>query len=264
MTTIIKSEFDLLGLSNDAILPGLSVDCVVLGFHEGALKVLLNKLSVNEKWMLPGGFIRSDEDIDDAAYRILNLRTGLEDIYLRQFYTFGKKDRTSKEEDSKILSIMDPEKDIDNHWFTKRFATVGYYAFVKYDEYEVKATLHDDEVEWVDIKKVPRLYADHNKIINKALETIRMLIGYVPIGYELLPEKFTMPELRIIYETIIGKELDRRNFQRKMLSAGYINRLNETRKSGAHKAPRLYSFDKMKYDIADEFGLQLMSWNIQE
>ena len=154
--------------------------------------------------------------------------------------------------------------DENSHWFNQRFLTIAYYALVKFEEYNVQSNALDEEVEWFDLKQVPRLYGDHNKIINKAIETIRTQIGYIPIGFELLPRKFTMPELRIIYETIIGKELDRRNFQRKILSIGYINRLNETRKNGAHKAPQLYSFDKEKYEIANEYGLQIMSWNLQD
>lgn len=262
--TTNKTEFDDLGVSQETIHPGVTIDCVILGFHEGSLKVLLNKLSTLDKWMLPGGFLRTNENLDDAADRILRMRTNLDDIYLRQFHTFGNISRTSKEEDLKILELMDPTRADSNHWFLNRFLTIGYYALVKTAECDLQPLLGEDKAQWFDVNKVPRLYADHNRIINKAIENIRMEINYIPVGYELLPEKFTMPELRIIYETILGKELDRRNFQRKMLSMGYIIRLNETRKSGAHKAPRLYSFDKKKYDVANEFGLQIMSWNMQE
>lgn len=250
-------------IEGKTFMPGISVDCVILSFHKGSIKVLLNKAHPNIRWALPGGFIKKTESADEAALRILNLRTSIEDVYLKQFHLFGDTDRIDLEENAKFSKSLGLNEE-NQKWFNQRFVTVAYYALVKFESYEVISKAIDEEVEWFDLKNIPRLYSDHNKIINKAIETIRMQIGYIPIGFELLPEKFTMPELRTIYETIVGKELDRRNFQRKILSIGYINRLNETRKSGPHKAPQLYSFDKEKYEQASEYGLQIMSWNLHD
>ena len=250
-------------LEGNTFMPNVSVDCVILSFYEGNIKVLLNKAHPDIKWALPGGFIKKTESVDDAARRILKFRTSIDDVFLKQFHFFGETNRIDLEENMKFSSALGLN-DENQHWFNQRFLTIGYYALVKYEEYNLQSYALDEEIEWFDLKQVPRLYGDHNKIINKAIETIRTQLGYIPIGFELLPKKFTMPELRVIYETIIGKELDRRNFQRKILSIGYIKRLNETRKNGAHKAPQLYSFDKEKYEIASEYGLQIMSWNLQD
>lgn len=252
-----------MGVSKDVYMPGFSVDCVILSFHEGCIKVLLNKFHPGSMWMLPGGFVRRDEDVDSTALNILNLRTGIDDVYLKQFHIFGDANRTDLKKNVEWAKQLGLDED-KQQWFNQRFITTAYFALVKFDQYAIGSKTVEEDSKWFDLRDVPRLYGDHNRILNKAIETIRMQIGYIPIGYELLPEKFTMPELRLIYETIVGKELDRRNFQRKILSIGYIKRLNETRKNGAHKAPQLYSFDKEKYELAGEYGLQIMSWNLHD
>lgn len=253
------STAEVLAQANDTFLDSVSVDCVILAFHQGSLKVLLNKFKISDKWMLPGGFVHLDEDVDDAANRILKFRVGAGELYLKQFHLFGNCGRTRKEESLKMLNSwgIAPE---DGHWFLKRFVSMGYYALVEYGKVSVNIDETVEDVAWYDLDKLPELYADHSAIVEKAISTIRIQIGIVPIGYELLPEKFTMPELRLIYEAILGYELDRRNFQRKMLSVGLINRLNEKRKNGAHKAPYLYSFNKEKYEEANLGGVHLMPW----
>ncbi|PXV68825.1 NUDIX domain-containing protein [Dysgonomonas alginatilytica] len=250
---------EVLAQANDTFLDSVSVDCVILAFHQGSLKVLLNKFKISDKWMLPGGFVHIDENVDDAANRILKFRVGIADLYLKQFHLFGNCDRTRKEESLKMLDSwgITPE---NGHWFLKRFVSMGYYALVEYSKASISIDESVEEVGWYDLDKLPELYADHGAIVEKAINTIRIQIGIVPIGYELLPEKFTMPELRLIYEAILGYELDRRNFQRKMLSVGLINRLDEKRKNGAHKAPYLYSFNREKYEEASLGGVHLMPW----
>lgn len=248
-----------LSLMGNSYHPGFSVDCVIIGFNEGTLKLLLNKFNADSKWGLPGGFVYKDEHVDEAAYRLLLTRTGLKDVFLKQFYLFGNADRIRPGEHQKEL-ISRNITEHDAKWFLNRFITVGYYALVQYDKVCPYTDLEDEQIAWFDLAQIPDLKIDHNLIVNKALETIRFQIGYIPIGYELLPDKFTMPELRTIYEAIIGQSLDRRNFQRKMLSIGLIRCLNETRPSGAHKSPLLYEFDKEKYDEALESGIQLMDW----
>lgn len=234
----------------DRFISDIAVDCLIFGFDSGCLKLLLCKDKEEEKWVVPASFISIDEDVDAAAMRILNHRTGLKDSYIKQFCFFGEKDRTnSTGEFGKMLVCPD------------RFVSLSYYALIKYK----KAKVYCEDCEhigWFNVHDLPEIYPTYRRIIDKALFTLRQQVGFLPLGYELLPEKFTMPELRTIYEAVLGREIDRRNFQRKMLSIGYIKALHETRKAGAHKSPNLYSFDKVKYKEAEEKGLQIMSNNL--
>jgi len=238
---------------------GLSVDCVVIGFFKGGLRVLLNKFNTYHKWMLPGGFVYKDESVDDAILRHLRNRTGLKDVYVKQFHTFGDSGRTNIEEHREILRGKNISEE-SAPWFFERFVSTAYYALVEYSKVEIYSDPEDEIVGWFKIDELPELYGDHREIIKRGLESIYYQVGFIPIGYELLPDKFTMPELRQVYESILGKELDRRNFQRKMLSIGLFEKLDETRKSGAHKAPNLYTFNKAKYEAALKEGLQLLDW----
>lgn len=240
--------------NGDIFHPGISVDCVVFGFHEGKLKILLNKYHNYELPMLPGGFVLKDENVDAAAYRTLQTRTGLNNIYLRQFYLFGDCDRVNKAQNEDILKRLGDNTNNEQHWFLNRFISVGYYAFVEYS----KVKLHVTEIEetaWFNYDDIPLLYVDHNKIISKAISVIRSQIGSIPIGYELLPCKFTMTELRIIYETILGEKLDRRNFQRKILSTGLLHKLDEVSRKKGVKDTSLFSFDDEKYNTMLTKGL---------
>lgn len=237
----------LLKTDSKKFQPGISVDCVIIGFHEGTLKVLLNRFREYHKWMLPGGFIRIRENVDDSAYRILSSRTGLKDIYLKQFHFFGDVNRTKLNENEELLKLQGyTTEEIEGHWLMQRFVSAGYYALVEYSKVKV-STSPEEDIEWFDIQNLPELYSDHQHIIDTAIVSIRKQINYAPIGYELLPEKFTLTELRLIYETILDKKLDRRNFQRKILSLGYIRKLDETQKRLGFKETSMYSFDKNKY-----------------
>jgi hypothetical protein len=244
-------------LKAEDFLPGVSVDSVIFGFREGSLYVLLNRFENHAQWMLPGGFVRRNEDVDAAAYRVLKLRTGLNNVYLQQFYLFGDKDRTKIKEQKKLLQennvdFTDGEKKL--HWMLKRYVSVGYYAFVEYGKVSINSKF-DGEVKWFEISQIPPLYSDHNAIINKAISTIRIYIGYIPVCYELLPEKFTMSELRGVYEAILGKYLDRRNFQRKILSLGILDELEEKTKRFGVKTTTLFSFNDKKLNVALNSGL---------
>jgi len=246
---------NLLSVTADSIHPGLSIDCIIFGFHEGTIKVLLNKFSDYTMWMLPGGFIHKDENVDDAAYRILKTRTGLKNVYLQQFHLFGNSQRTNLNENDDILSRYG-YKDVEErakHWLMQRYVSMGYYALVEYSKVKIESS-QDEETEWFDLNEIPRLYSDHSSMIEKALSTIRMHLSTLPIGYELLPEKFTMTDLRTIYETILKKKLDRRNFQRKILSTGLIIKLEEVSKRFGIKTSTLFAFDKEKYNSALKNG----------
>ena len=226
-------------------LPHISIDCVVFGFHEGQMKVLILKIKNGDEWYLPGGFLLKEEPIDHAANRILKERTSLDKIFLQQFRVFGEPDR-SKEHFDMYKDMLPGEA----NWFTNRFLTIGYYALVDF----LDANPTPDELSatctWCDLNEVPPLRLDHTQILNAALDTLRQHLNYQPIGYNLMPKEFTMPELQKLYETILDKKLDRRNFQRRMLGFGILNRADEPRKGGAHKAPFLYSFNTEKYKAA--------------
>lgn len=239
---------------NTKFQPGLSIDCVIFGFHDNQLKVLLIKVHHNKKWSLPGGFVPIDQDIDNAATSILNQRTGVEGIFLRQFATFGRTKRNQNHFNKEALANLNITEE-QGKWFTQRFITVGYYALVDFLQTLPNSISTHEIVEWIDHKEVPELILDHREILDKALESLRTELNLMPIGYNLLPEKFTIPELQKLYETILDKKLDRRNFLRKITNIGILTKLDEKKSNVAHKAPNLYSFDKEKYDEVLKNGL---------
>ncbi|MCU0356321.1 MAG: NUDIX domain-containing protein [Cyclobacteriaceae bacterium] len=242
-TEVFTSLDDFYQRGDQVYLPHLSVDCAIFGFHENQLRVLLLKWK-GGKWCLPGGFIKHKESVDTAAHRILQERTGLTDLYLKQFYVFGDPKR-------------EKEKKNSPHWIGKRFISIGYYALVEFSKVQPHPDVFSEACEWFDIDEVPGLIYDHKAIMMKALEALRFDLNDHPVGLNLLPKKFTMPELQRLYETILGESIDRRNFQKHMLSMDILIRLEERKTGGAHKAPYLYQFDKRKYMLALRQGLKL-------
>lgn len=221
----------------------LSVDCVIFGFHDNALKVLLLKYHELDLWSVPGGFIFEDEHLDDAANRILYERTHLEDVYLEQFYAFGDKKRTEKNPHRKLLE----NKGISvnrNHWIYKRFITIGYFALIDYTLSHTFPDSFNEVCEWFDVNNLPDMAFDHKEIIEKGLDHLRKNLDYKIVGSNLLPEKFTMKDLQNLYETILDEEFRRNNFQRKMLSLNILERHEKLFDGSANKAPFLYSFLK--------------------
>jgi ADP-ribose pyrophosphatase YjhB (NUDIX family) len=224
-------------------LAELSVDCVVFGFHDNQLKILLLRTKGNSNWSLPGGWIYKTEDVEQAAYRILQERTGLDSIFLQQFHAFGANNRYNGKEIMSRIGIP-PEY----NFLPERAVSIGYYALVEYSLVNPKADdPFTEECRWWDLAEIPELLFDHNQIAHTALKTLRRQFDYQPIGFNLLPEKFTLIELQKLHETILGRSLDRGNFQKKMLSYGFLERLEERKTGGAHKAPYLYRFDEEKY-----------------
>ncbi|MHA8106550.1 NUDIX hydrolase [Aquirufa sp. 5-AUSEE-100C1] len=226
-------------------LPGISVDCVIFGFHENSLKVLLLKFKRTPVWALAGGFVGPEEDVDQAAQRILAERTGLSDIYLEQFYTFGDLARNYR--------AVDEHRDVNNamggsplkmDWVDQRFITIGYYALVDYSKVVVNPGGVSDASEWMDVSALPKLFLDHNRIVLKALESLRRNLDEKLVAFELLGDTFTMSDLQMVYETILGKRLVRTNFQRKILSLEILERIEKKYTGGAHKAPYLYRLKK--------------------
>ena len=208
------------------VIRQLSVDCVIFGFHNQQLKVLLLKIRHLALWALPGGYVFQHEGIEQAASRVLEERTGLKDIYLEQFRTFGEASRSTREVVRKILETdgLDPEA---YAWMQERFVTVGYYALVDFSEVKPMPDPISEACEWVDINRLPALAFDHEEIVKKALETLQLMLDHRLVGFNLLPDMFTMNELQSLYETISGLAFRRNNFQRKMLALGILERLEK-------------------------------------
>ncbi|QHS62383.1 NUDIX hydrolase [Chitinophaga agri] len=225
-------------------LSHISIDCVVFGFDNGTIKVLLVRMKGKRHWMLPGGFVENHEDIDDAAIRILTARTGADKVYLQQFATFGKKDR------SQAFFKQSPAL-----WHAQRFISIGYFAMVDFNQVIPVADDISDKCEWLPLQELPALAMDHSTILSKALKTLQTQVNYQPIGLNLLPQEFTLPELQKLYESILGRTLNRGNFYRKIMALDILEKLDEPRKGGAHKAPNLYSFNVKKYNEAFENGI---------
>lgn len=244
------SEQEFIERGHHYFLRHISIDCVIFGFHENQLKVLLLKWTDLQQWCLPGGFIYKDEHVDESARRILKERTGLNDIFLKQFHVFGDPNRErTKGKNAPLNATKDS-------WLMERFVTIGYWALVEFSKVKPMPDDLSDDCRWWEVDKAPKLVLDHNQIIDKALESLRLNLNDYPIGNTLLAEKFTMPELQQVYETILGKKLDRRNFQKKMIALDILQRLNERKQGGAHKAPYLYKFNKKKYQQAMKQGLK--------
>jgi 8-oxo-dGTP diphosphatase len=230
----------------DILMPGLSVDNVIFGFHDNQLKVLLLECMNHHDWMLPGGFVLKTESTDTAADRVLFDRTGMKNVYLQQFHVFGDPSRSRDSLISSAIKSMELPFETDN-WFKQRFVTIGYYALVEFEKVVPVPDSISASCAWHNIDKLPRLIFDHKDIIAHALTSMRHHLNYQPIGYNLLPTEFTMKNLQSIYETILNRKLDRSNFNRKMLAAGILDKKEKLFAGGAHKAPFLYSFKKKEY-----------------
>lgn len=228
----------------------LSIDCVIFGYHDKALKVLAPTLGFNGNFCaVPGGFVHQDEDIDDAANRILQQRTGITEIYLEQFHVFGRATRNSLIFMDLLLEL-NPELDTaglnrkEYEWFTKRFVSIGYYALVDIKKVIPQKIDIDKSIEWYNVKELPELIIDHNEIVEKALLALRQHFDEKLTAFNLLPETFTMKDLQELYETVFDKPLARNNFQKKMLDMNVLERLEKKFTGAANKAPFLYRFKR--------------------
>ncbi len=239
---------DLMKIAHELYLPQLSIDCVIFGFHDNQLKVLLLQWKDSNRWCLPGGFILKQEHIEESAVRILRDRTGLRNIYLKQFYAFGDPNRARGKHAFKTSQTPD--------WLMQRFVTIGYWSLVEFSKVVPVPDEFSKVCTWCEINKVPTLILDHSEILERARQSLRLDLNDYPVGKDLLPKKFTMPELQRLYETILGKTLDRRNFQKKVLALGILERQKERKQGGTHKAPFLYCFDIKKYKKALNEGLK--------
>lgn len=237
----------------DNLLGHISLDCVVFGFHANQLKVLLVHMKYSGQWALPGGFVQSKESLETAAKRALQERTGLSNIFLKQFRVFSDPNRSSL--NPAVKDLQESEGDENLSWFNQRFISVGFYALVEFSKVDPKADIFSDKCEWKSLDEIGELMMDHNLILKNALKMLRVQLNFQPIGFNLMPALFTMPELQKLYETILGKKLDRRNFQRKILSYKILNKRGERKEGQANKAPFLYEFNLENYKQALENGL---------
>lgn len=216
----------------------VAADCIIFGFDGRQLKVLLVKRSFEPylgKWSLMGGFVAKDESVDEAATRILEKLTGLQNIYMEQLHCFGDVNRDSA---SRVVSI-------------------SYFALINIADYTEQLSA-EYEARWYPLHEMPELIFDHNKMVMVAKERLKQKVANHPIGFKLLPEKFTLPQLQNLYEAIYESQLDRRNFSRKMLSLGILNKLNEKEKHSSKKGAFLYIFDKAKYDKLEYEGMKFI------
>jgi 8-oxo-dGTP diphosphatase len=228
-------------LSPSEYIPNVAFDSVVLGFSKGKLKILLMEYHATGWFALPGGFLARNENLEDAVKRGLLERTGLQDIYLEQFHTFGSIDRFKPEVMKRIFEANNHPIDWD-HWLLDRFLSIGYYALIDHEKVTLQPDAISDSIGWYDIESLPELILDHGKIVQKALQTLRENLDRKLIGGNLLPDRFTMNELQAVYEAILGEKLRRTSFQRKMLSMDILDRHEKLFTGKSHKAPYLYSF----------------------
>lgn len=213
----------------------IAVDCIILGFDGKDLKALLVKRAMQPRfgnWSLMGGFVKKNESLNSAAFRVLEVLTGIKNIYLEQLYAFGTVNR-------------DPGG---------RVVSVAYFALIKIDDY-TPALMKEHNAKWFDTRHIPSMIFDHKKMISLAKERLRQKVANHPIGFELLPEKFTLPQLQNLYEAIYETTFDKRNFSRKILALNILVKLTEKEKLLSKKGAFYYRFDNEKYKKLEHEGV---------
>ncbi len=220
---------------NNNIIDTLSIDCLIFGFRHGELDVLLIKHGEGiskGRWALPGGWIRYNESIDDAASRLLTSLTGVSNIFLEQFRAFGDVER----------------------YPGKRVITIAYYALINADHYSLSAGFTASDAQWFKIHEVPRLPYDHARILRTGFQHLQHKVRHEPIGFNLLPKKFTLNDILKLYEAILETEMDKPNFRRKLLNMNLLVPCDEKQRDVSHRAASFYRFDKKIYRQLKESG----------
>lgn len=216
--------------------PSVTVDCVVFGLdNDEKLKVMLIQRGVEpfqDRWALPGGFVKLEESLETAAIRELKEETGIEGVFLEQLFTFGEVNRDPRE----------------------RVITVAYYALVNLDKYQIEATTDAQNAQWFAVDSLPSLAFDHDQIILVALNRLKGKLRYEPIGFELLPNKFTLTQLQKLYEMVLGQKLDKRNFRNKILKMNLLLDIDEMQTGVSHRPAKLYRFDEERYQLLKQAG----------
>ena len=205
----------------------VSVDCIIFGFEDNKLKLLLGKRKMDPgrgEWALYGGFVGTDESVDEAASRVLCELTGLKNLYMKQVHTFGAVDR-------------DPGE---------RVISVAYCALINVKDYD-ESLLQEHGVEWVELNKIPPLYSDHNEMVKRAISMLRRRINTEPLSFNLLPDLFTLTQLQHVYEAVLGEEIDKRNFRKRIKSIDFIEKTELIDKVTSKRGAALYRFNKKMY-----------------
>ena len=213
----------------------LSVDCIIFGFDEGKLKILIGRRKMDPgrgEWSLYGGFVASDESVDDAATRTLYELTGLRNLFMRQVGAFGNVDR-------------DPGE---------RVVSIAYYALINVKDYDDDLRIKHG-VEWIDINDIQQLYSDHNEMVRKARKMMKQKLSQEPVGFRLLPSLFTLTQLQRLYEAVNGEELDKRNFRKRIKDMDFIEKTDLIDKTGSKRGAYLYRFNKRAYNEDPNFKL---------
>lgn len=220
---------------NNDIIDALSIDCLIFGFRHGELDILLIKHAEGiskGRWALPGGWIRYNESIDDAATRLLTSLTGVSNIFLEQLRAFGEVDR----------------------YPGKRVITIAYYALINADNYSLSAGFTASDARWFKLHDLPRLPYDHANILKTGFQYLKHKVRHEPIGFNLLPKKFTLNDILKLYEAILETEMDKPNFRRKLLNMNLLVPCDEKQRDVSHRAANFYRFDKKIYRQLKESG----------
>lgn len=214
--------------------PSVTVDCIIFGLEENKIKVLLIKRGSEPyigKWALPGGFVDMNEDLEAAALRELEEETGVKNVFIEQLFTFGNPSRDPR---GRVISI-------------------AYFALVNLHEHPAQASSDAEQADWFELDEIPELAFDHREILDVAINRLRGKVVYQPIGFELLPEKFTLTQLQKLYETILGVKMNKRNFRTKILKMNILEQM-ERQEGVSHRPAYLYRFNEKKYNQFLEQG----------
>ncbi len=241
MTSNNPTKNPIQALNREEFIQNLSYDSVIFGFNGKQLKILILQYHNTGLFALPGGFIKRNESLDNAVKRGVKERTGIAEVYLEQFRTFGSLKRSDPSAMKRVLEGNN--LDVAAHdWMLDRFISVSYYALINYDEVTPVPDALSDSIDWYPIDGLPVLMMDHKKIVDEALQFLRDNLQKKLVGINLLPSKFTMKQLQAVYEAILGEKLRRTTFQRRILGMNILERHEKLFQGKAHKAPYLYSF----------------------
>jgi ADP-ribose pyrophosphatase YjhB (NUDIX family) len=216
----------------------VAVDCIIFGFDGLELNALLIRRDFEPekgRWSLMGGFVNKDESVDEAAIRVLETLTGLTDIYMEQLACFGEVDRDT----------------------AGRVVSIAYFALININDYSGQLQ-HTHEAKWFPLTEMPELIFDHGRMVETAKERLRQKVANHPVGFELLPPKFTLPQLQSLYEAIYGKKLDKRNFSKKILSLGILKKLNQKERATSRKGAFYFVFDRARYNKLHQDGVSFI------
>lgn len=237
-------------------IPQLSVNCVIFGFHDKMLKVIVNKISIDDSTIvvLPGGYVMQSEDLTVAVERIVRESTGLEKILFKQFAVFGDASRSFGQEFVNRKSSIAKDK-VLLEWMSRRFISICYLALVDFNKIELKPSQFLESAQWMPVDKAKTLSLDHADIVRSARESLLKELPYSPIASNLLPAKFTLPQLHALVEAILGRKIDRPNFRRKILKSEMIVKVGVDN-SGQRRPADIYSFKHGKNtSLIDEYKL---------